>query len=141
MDSPIAIHLDNRMQGWSAFSIVKNGILDQRLQKVRYTEAPYSTRYPEIVNYWNEDPAKPKRNVFERNLFYKVGKVFQGNTEWGKFSNNWTSTTEDPGFVDEKNPMKGFKSNAKIFEKIKGFQDIPYDKIGCSLPKLNDENR
>lgn len=135
MDSPIAIHLDNRMQGWSAFSIVKNGILDQRLQKVRYTEPPYSTRYPEIVNYWNEDPAKPKRNVFERNLFYKVGKVFQGNTEWGEFSNNWTSTTEDPGFVDEKNPLKGFKSNAKVFEKIQGFQEIPFDKIGCSLPK------
>lgn len=135
MDSPIAIHLDNRMQGWSASSVVKGAILDQRLQTVRYTEPPYSIRYPELVNYWNENPAKPKRNIFERNLFYKVGTVLSGRTEWGEFWNNWTSTTENPGFVDETNPLKGFKSNAKVFEKIQGFEAIPFDKIGCSLPK------
>lgn len=135
IESPVAIHIDNRMQGWGTAMVAKDGIIDQRLQKVRYTEPPYSIRYPELVNYWNENPAKPKRNVITRNLFYKVGTVLSGRTEWGEFWNNWSTTTEDPGFVDVNNPLKGFKPNALIFERIPEFKDIPYDKIGCSLPK------
>jgi hypothetical protein len=135
MNSPIAIHIDNRMQGWGVGMVAKDGILNQRLKTVRYTEPPYSTRYPAIVNYWNENPAMPKRNTITRNLFYKVGTVLSGRTEWGEFWNNWSATTEDPGFVDENNPLKGFKPNARVFEKIPGFQEIPFDKIGCKLSK------
>jgi hypothetical protein len=135
MNSPIAIHIDNRMQGWGVGMVAKDGIVNQRLKTVKYTEPPYSTRYPGIVNYWNENPAKPKRNSITRNLFFNVGTVLSGRTEWGEFWNNWTCTLEDPGFVDETNPLKGFKPNAKVFEKIPGFQAIPFDKIGCKLSK------
>jgi len=135
MNSPVAIHIDNRMQGWGVGMVAPDGILSQRLKTVRYTEPPYSIRYPAIVNYWNENPSMPKRNTITRNLFYKVGTVLSGRTEWGEFWDNWSATTEDPGFVDETNPLKGFKTNAKVFERIQGFKEIPYGKIGCKLPK------
>lgn len=133
IDIPVAIHLDNRMQGWGRGMVASDGIIAQRLKEVNYLEPPYSTAYPALVNYWNEEPAIPKRNTFNGNLFYKVGNVIRGQTQWGEFWNNWT-TNEDPGFVDVTNPLKGFKVNASIFQKIEGFPNLPFDKIGCKLP-------
>lgn len=46
IDSPVAIHIDARMQGWGKFMIEKGAIIDQRLQTVNYKNPPYSTAYP-----------------------------------------------------------------------------------------------
>lgn len=132
IDSPAAIHLDNRLQNWAKSMLDKDQIFDVRLQKVNYTKPPYSTAYPELVNYWSENPAFPKRNQIHGNLFYKITNVLSGQTGWGEFWNNWT-TCEDPGFVDLSDPLKGFKPGAPIFERIKGFKDIPYSEIGSTL--------
>ena len=43
IDSPVAIHIDARMQGWGKFMIEKGAIIDQRLQTVNYKNPPYST--------------------------------------------------------------------------------------------------
>lgn len=133
IESPVAIHIDNRMQGWGKGMVAKGGIMEQRLNVVKYNQPPYSTAYPELVNYWDEDPSYPKRNVINGNLFYKIGNVLNGQSQWGEFYGNW-ATNEDPGFVDCEDPLKGFKPNAMLFERIPGFQQIPFDKIGCTLP-------
>lgn len=133
ISSPIAIHLDNRLQNWGANMVQRNGIFETRLKAVNYTQPPYSTAYPKLVKYFDDNPAYPKRNRFERNLFYKIENVIHGKSQWGEFWNNWT-TNDDPGFVDAENPLKGFKKDAPVFEKIKGFENIPFEKIGCTLP-------
>lgn len=132
IDSPTAIHLDNRLQNWAQNMLDKGEIVDLRLQAVNYQQPPYSTAYPELVNYWSETPALPKRNLIHGNLFYKITNVLSGQTAWGEFWNNWT-TNEDPGFVDSTNPLKGFKPDAKLFKQIKGFKEIPYSEIGSTL--------
>lgn len=132
IDSPTAIHIDNRLQNWAKSMLDKGGIYDERFQAVNYTQPPYSVAYPELVNYWQEDPAFPKRNRIHGNLFYKVTNVLRGNSQWGEFWNNWT-TNEDPGFVDASDPLKGFRKGADIFKRINGFEEIPYDKIGSTL--------
>lgn len=132
IDSPAAIHLDNRLQNWAEGMLDKEGIFDQRLQAVNYAKPPYSTAYPELVNYWSEDPAFPKRNQINGNLFYKITNMLHGNSLWGEFWNNWV-TNEDPGFVDPADPLKGFRSDAQIFKRIAGFKDIPYSEIGSTL--------
>ncbi|MEG1664670.1 MAG: right-handed parallel beta-helix repeat-containing protein [Mucinivorans sp.] len=132
MFSPLAIHIDNRMQGWGANMVAKDGIIEQRLHAVCHTCPPYSTAYPALVNYLIENPAQPKRNIFEGNLFYKVNKVLDGQSSWGEWWNNWATNT-DPGFVDENQPLKGFRSDAPIFKYIEGFPEIPFSKIGCDL--------
>lgn len=135
IESPVAIHIDNRMQGWGKNMVEPGDIVDQRLKVVRHTEPPYSTAYPELVNYWNENPAYPKRNTVDGNLFYKIGNLMSGQTQWGEFWNNWI-TNQDPGFVDPTDPLKGFKADAPIFEHIKDFPNLPFDKIGCKLPVI-----
>lgn len=134
MESPVAIHLDNRMQHWGANMVAPQGIIAQRLDTVRHTEPPYSTAYPELARYWLEDPAYPHGNLFEGNLFYRIGNVLSGRTEWGEFRGNWI-TRSDPGFVNPDDPLQGFLPNAEIFQRIPGFPRIPFEDIGCSLPE------
>ena len=133
IDSPCAIHLDNRMQNWGTGMVAPDGIIDQRLKKVRHTEPPYSEAYPKLVNYWQEDPAYPHGNLIESNLFYRIGNVVHGETQWAEFRNNWI-TNEDPGFVNPDNPLEGFKAHADLFKYIPGFPQLPFDKIGSKLP-------
>lgn len=114
--------------------IAKGGIADQRLKRIKYDQPPFSTAYPELVHYWDEHPEYPKRNVFEGNLFYRVGNVLKGRSEWAEFYNNWV-TNQDPGLVDSENPMKGFKEDAALYSHIQGFPAIPFEEIGCNLPE------
>ncbi|MCS3012844.1 right-handed parallel beta-helix repeat-containing protein [Phocaeicola vulgatus] len=134
IDSPVAIHIDARMQGWGKFMIEKGAIIDQRLQTVNYKNPPYSTVYPLLAEYWDNDTSYPKGNVIEGNLFYKIGNVVRGRTEWLELYNNW-ATGLDPGFVDAADPLKGFKDDALIYQRINGFPQLPFEKIGCDLSK------
>lgn len=56
IDSPVAIHIDARMQGWGKFMIEKGAIIDQRLQTVNYKNPPYSTVYPCSLNIGTMTP-------------------------------------------------------------------------------------
>lgn len=132
IDSPQAIHLDRRLDNWAKGMIAAGGIFEERLRAVNHTEPPYSTAYPLLVDYWNNDPANPKRNLIEGNLFYKINNLVSGQTRWAEFRNNWTTQT-DPGFVDPNDPLKGFRPDAPLFEYIKDFPAIPFDQIGCTL--------
>lgn len=134
IDSPVAVHVDARMQGWGKGMIAPGGVIDQRLQTVNYQKPPYSIAYPSLTKYWENDPSYPKGNVIEGNLFYKIGNVVRGRTEWLDMHNNWV-TNSDPGFVDVSDPLKGFKSDAKVFQYIKDFPRLPFNEIGCNLPE------
>lgn len=134
IDSPVAIHVDNRMQNWGKFMIESGGVIDQRLEIVDYRNPPYSVAYPSLTQYWESDASYPKGNVVEGNLFYKIGNVVCGRTEWLDLHNNWT-TASDPGFIDTNNPLRGFKPDAKVFQYIKDFPQLPFEEIGCNLPE------
>lgn len=121
IDSPVAIHIDARMQGWGKFMIEKGAIIDQRLQTVNYKNPPYSTVYPLLAEYWDNDTSYPKGNVIEGNLFYKIGNVVRGRTEWLELYNNW-ATGLDPGFVDAADPLKGLRTMRSF---ISGSMDSP----------------
>lgn len=134
IDSPVAIHVDNRMQNWGKAMVEKGGIVDQRLQKVRHQSAPYAEAYPLLAHYWENDPSFPRGNKIEGNLFYRIGNVVDGRTEWLEMCNNWITRT-DPGFVDPTDPLKGFREQALIFQQIQGFPALPFREIGCTLPE------
>lgn len=140
IDSPVAIHLDNRMQNWGKGMVAPGGIIDQRLKAVKHTQPPYSTAYPLLMRYWEENPDYPQRNLIEGNLFYKIKNVVNGHTEWGEFANNWITQT-DPGFVDATDPLKGFKADAELFKHIKNFPQLPFEEIGCNLPETKRKNK
>lgn len=137
IDSPVAIHFDNRMQNWGKGMVAPNGIIDQRLKAVKFQEPPYSTTYPFLAHYRTENPAYPHGNVIEGNLFYRIKNIVNGQTQWGEFWNNW-STNNDPGFIDPEDPLKGFKKDAPVYKHIQGVPQLPFDQIGCTLKEQGD---
>lgn len=137
VDSPIAIRVDNRMQNWGKSMVEKGGVIDQRLKTVNYKQPPYSKAYPWLPTYWESDPSYPQGNLIEGNLFYQIGNVVAGRTEWLEMNNNWVTST-NPGWVDPSNPLKGFEADAPVYRMIKDFPLLPFSKIGTTLPLLED---
>ncbi len=135
IESPVAIHIDNRLQNWGTNMVAKGGIFDKRMKDVNYTQPPFSTAYPELVNYWNENPALPKRNVIENNLFYNIDTVMRCNAKWGEWRGNCI-TTQAPGFIDINHPLQGFKPDAEILGIIPDLAKIPFASIGSTLTSI-----
>ncbi len=130
IDAELGIHVDNRNQNWSKNIIEEGGIYDQRLKMVNYNKPPYSTKYPHLAKYWEDEPALPKRNPVSKNIFYKVKTPVRYNEDWLPFlDDNWI-TDENPGFVNEEEMNFKLKNNAKAFSEIPDFKDIPFEKIG-----------
>jgi hypothetical protein len=128
IDCRLGIHVDNRFQNWSAASLEPGGIIDIRLKAVNYSQPPYSVKYPELINYWDEDPSLPKRNIVENNVFIKVDNLYRGQDEWLDKGDN-LSLDSDPGFVDYGVDFS-LKKESPVFEKLPEFKAIPFDKIG-----------
>jgi hypothetical protein len=134
IDAELGIHVDNRNQNWAKGVIEKGGIYEKRLNMVKYNEPPYSTKYPTLANYWEDNPSLPKRNPVSKNIFYKVKTPVRYNRDWLPFlDDNWI-TADDPGFVDEAAMNFELKKDAKAFEAISGFKAIPFSKIGVKRP-------
>lgn len=128
VDCDLGIHVDNRLQNWAKSSLDKDGIYDKRLKAVNYTNPPYSEKYPELVNYWIDDPALPKRNIVETNVFVNVEKQYRWNLDWLELGDNLSLDT-DPGFVDYGIDFS-LKNGSDIFEILPDFMNIPFGKIG-----------
>jgi hypothetical protein len=115
------------------------GIYRQRLlQDIDITKPPYSTRYPKLVNFMElTDDGKtyvgmyPARNIMENNLVYKHGETFRlvGEHAQFEFKNNFV-TLDDPGFVDVENENFQLMDDSIVYQKIPGFEKIPFEKIG-----------
>ncbi len=117
VDSPLAIHIDNRLQNWASFMLDSTGIFSERMNAVNYLEPPYSEKYSHIKNYWDETPSIPKRNVVDQNIFVNITKLIDGdknNLDWGN----------DNVIIENYSGYDKFNSESRLF--------IPYD----SLPQL-----
>ncbi len=120
------------MQNWSKSTMDKGGIFETRLNAVNYSVPPYSEAYPLLAHYWEDDPAFPRNNVIEGNVFYRVNSLFKGDLSYAEWNNNYMAQ-KNPGFKDEDHILEGFTENALLFEKIAHFHPIPFEKIGCDL--------
>jgi len=129
INSDLCIQMSNRGQGWARNNLDKGGLFEQRtLEAVDITKPPYSERYPQLANYWNNSPALPA-NPIERNLLVNCDKVTHARPEWGPIRDNW-STHDDPGFVNMAEGNFALKEDSPAFKKIPGFAPVPFSKIG-----------
>lgn len=125
-----AIHVDARGRGWASFWFDgRDPTLMDRLKAVNHTQPPYSTRYPELANILNDDPAMPKGNKIIRNIC--VGG------KWIEFLDGLNETIVlvkdnlvdgDPGFVDIQGGNFHLKKDSPALKL--GFKQIPLEKIG-----------
>lgn len=130
IDNKFGIHIDNRMQNWAKSQLDKGGIFEKRLNAVNYEHPPYSVQYPQLTGYFDNNPALPKNNLVEKNAFIQLEKLLDGKKEWLDYrANNW-ETNKNPGFIDMEDKDFRLKRNAEIFQKIDGFENIPFEKIG-----------
>lgn len=123
-----SVHLDARGTNWMHETVEPNGVMDKRLDEVPFQQPPWSTRYPELVNIRNEEPAKPKGNRVIRNLsmggrWLDLEKAAEGGIS---FEDNLIN--QDPGFVDPQALNFQLKSDSPAWAL--GFKKIPIDQIG-----------
>lgn len=66
-----SIHIDARGLGWGSYYF--DGTypdLFTKMDAMQYAKPPYSTRYPELLALYKDDPAVPKHNIIRKNVSY-----------------------------------------------------------------------
>lgn len=117
----------------------ENGVYRRRLtQLLDITSPPYSTRYPELVDWLDKAPQGegfvgmyPKRNRFERNVIVQQGETvrlvgWHANCDF----NDLYITLDDPGFVNAETMNFNLKKESAVWQECPGFEAIPFDRIG-----------
>ena len=98
------------------------------LKEVDITRPPYTTRYPALAGFMNPQPGQPRINHAKNNVLVRCGEVSSGN--WRFAPEAMWITERDPGFVDAAKNNFQLRPDADVFRRLKGFQPIPFDKIG-----------
>lgn len=130
VDSGLAVHIDNRSEGWARKYQVPGGDhrMYEKLEAVNHDQPPHSTRYPELARLLDENPHKPLGNQVRNNISVRT-KWINGPAHYLTVGDNLV-TQDDPGFVDAANNDFNLKDIAAIQEKLPGFEAIPFEKIG-----------
>lgn len=115
-----------------------NSRLLKAVAEIKPTQPPWSLRFPEMTNLLASHPELPLRTKFERNLIVmrtnapfalKMSKARQADMNLFSAQNNFVTAT-DPGFVDSVKGNFALRPDAAVFQKIPGFEKIPFEKIG-----------
>ena len=127
----------------------EDGLIRARLTKsVSYTTEPYASKYPGLLEYLDTIPGtnqwkamRANRNVFADNLIVG-GPTSPTKLIGGKFAtiterDNYRCTT-NPGFVDAEHENFILLPNSEVFQKIKGFEAVPFDKMGLYKNKYRN---
>ena len=142
LDGP-AIKIDGRLQTWGADRLIAHR------DSVALVDCPeFRAHYPEWGEFIDRDYSLPEANVVIRNAFYNVRWAFE-RVIWSdhyynddisgranfvdEMHDNW-KTTDNPGFVDPANPLKGFVEDPPILRVIPGFQLPQVGMIPPSSP-------
>ncbi|MBN1671253.1 MAG: right-handed parallel beta-helix repeat-containing protein [Kiritimatiellae bacterium] len=73
-----AVHIDSRGITWQKQERGKSSI-EKRLDAIAYKSAPWSERYPELVDILEDRPGEPVDNVVRRNIFLQEGVLYSFN--------------------------------------------------------------
>ncbi len=96
------------------------------------TKSPFSTSYPEFVELYQKvrakDPTAPLGNSVINNLAVGNGSPISGGKFPGMRRGNW-ETDVDPGFVNAAHHDYTLRPDSVVFQKIPGFQPIPFEKM------------
>ena len=114
-------------------------------QEVDIRQPPYTTRYPELVGYFDPQPDAIRWNAAFNNAFVNCPATLPGRKPGEKrpgiLSGRWyTNATDvvfnhDPGFRDLRGKDFRLVPDAELYRKIPGFKPIPFEKIGLLTPR------
>lgn len=127
----------------------EGGLIRARLTKsVSYTTEPYASKYPGLLDYLDTIPGtkqwkamRANRNVFADNLIIggptSPTKLIGGQYATITERDNYRCTT-NPGFVDAEHENFTLLPTSEVFKKIKGFEPVPFDKMGLYKNKYRN---
>lgn len=133
-----AIHLDARgLRRAKPGSGVRDGWdLLAKAEALDFRNPPWSTRYPKLARVMDEEPLLPLGNVVERNVAVDCDKWLNAGGDVRPyldrvvFHDNLILEDEDPGFVNRDAKNFQLKPDSIVYQKIPGFEPIPFDRIG-----------
>jgi hypothetical protein len=127
----------------------EDGLIRNRLTKsVSYRQEPYASKYPWLLDYLDTIPGtkqwkamRANRNVFADNLIIggptSPTKLIGGQYATITERDNYRCTT-NPGFIDAAHENFTLLPNSEVFKKIKGFEPVPFDKMGLYKNKYRN---
>ena len=69
VDCEASVHIDARGTTWAKYYFDGTyNVLTDSMRAVNYDRPPYSERYPELLSYYDDEPAVPKNNRVFRNI-------------------------------------------------------------------------
>ncbi|XPF95058.1 right-handed parallel beta-helix repeat-containing protein [Colwellia sp. RE-S-Sl-9] len=118
INSVRSIHIDTRGVTWAKKSGIKQ--LTSRLNDVPYNSPIWKNQYPKLSNVLSVNPRLPDGNIISNNVFYddKWNYVFDKAKPYILFENNHHLPNSSP------------TNNYQIKAPLKGFSNIPFEKIG-----------
>ncbi len=125
IDSPMAIHLDNRLENWAKDWLYDGGLFEKELKEVNYRNPPYAVSYPGLVSYFENHPEIPKENTIAFNLFVRVKEIHNGKAAWGpvKGNNRTISQKIDMNNIGEvtwtKKELRGIRNLIPDFKPVR----------------------
>lgn len=126
VDCHPSLHIDARAMNWASSHV--NTTMRTRLNAMPYKSDLWRTRYPELVNILDDEPAAPKGNIVARNVSFggKWAEIFDGAGPCITMTDNLVD--HDPLF--EEKPPKSFRLRATSPAHAIGFKPIPFERIG-----------
>lgn len=123
--------LDDRGLGWGARGCKPGQQLWDTLVALPYKQPPWSTKYPKLPGMLDDEPATPKGNVVERNVFVAMGapQIAKTARDNGSVKDNLV-VADDPGFVNLAALDLRLRPDAALLAKLPGFRPIAVDKAG-----------
>lgn len=116
-----AFHIDERGKDWAKDK--ENGFIEEA-RRLKVDSPPYSSRYPRLATFFNEEIMKATGNTFVRNI------IAGDRPFW--FQNGLTE--RDLEYKD--NVITAKSSLSEALEKApKGFQPIPLKQIGLTTKR------
>lgn len=130
VDCAPSVHVDSRGLGWAKYYFDgKDNTLVDRLNAMNYRQPPYSTRYPELLTLYDDEPAVAKGNKVLRNI--SVGgrwlDLLDGLTDKVVTVKD-NLVDQDPHFVSREGRDFRLRDDSPAFKL--GFRPIPIEKIG-----------
>ena len=107
------------------------------LEDVDITRPPYTMRYPKLVGFMDPQPGQQRVSQAKRNVIFMGADVSSGNWQVD-VDENWVTDT-DPGFVDVAKGDFRFRPDAEVFERLPGFQSIPFEEMGLFADELRPD--